>query len=476
MKKTIAVLGGGPAGVALAMKLLRRDDLDANIVVLEQGDEVGGLASSFTHYDIRFDQGSHRLHPVTAPELLADIRELLGEDLLDRPRNGRIRLMGRFLKFPLSPVDLLTHMPPRFALGLARDILTKPFSKKIARDEEETFAGALMGSLGRTICSSFYFPYAVKLWGLAPDQISATQAHKRVSANSITKIMAKVLSALQGGKRHTRRFFYPREGYGQIATAMAEEVTRLGGDIRLSTRVNSIRGSADGRFCMAVETLGVGNSELHADFVFSTIPVTVLVRCLGEEAPEGTTDHCRQLSYRQMVLAYLVLDVDRFTPYDAHYFPECDVVFSRVSEPKNYSDRGTPKGVTGLCFEIPCSSEDSIWSLSDDALRERLLEDMARAGLPITARVVSQTVRRLKTVYPIYDLDYASHLSAVDSGLETVSNLVTLGRQGLFTHDNTHHTVEMAYRACDCLGANLRWDAKRWKAYKKEFESHVVED
>src|SRR5439155_876106 len=71
------------------------------------------------------DFGSHRLHPACAPEILADIRSLLGADLLDRPRHGRIRLRGRWIHFPLKPLDLALRLPPAFALGTAGDLVAR---------------------------------------------------------------------------------------------------------------------------------------------------------------------------------------------------------------------------------------------------------------------------------------------------------------------------------------------------------------
>jgi hypothetical protein len=53
--------------------------------------------------------------------------------------------------------------------------------------------------------------------------------------------------------------------------------------------------------------------------------------------------------------------------------------------------------------------------------------------------------------------------------------LLSYGRQGLFAHDNTHHALAMAYAAVDCLeGASF--DDWKWARYRREFETHVVED
>jgi hypothetical protein len=53
---------------------------------------------------------------------------------------------------------------------------------------------------------------------------------------------------------------------------------------------------------------------------------------------------------------------------------------------------------------------------------------------------------------------------------------LTLGRQGLFAHDNTHHTLATAYAANDCLDAGGDVDRQRWAQYRREFDAHVVED
>src|SRR5688572_32285972 len=100
----IVILGAGPAGLGAAFQLTRRKL--ARVTLLEQNTWVGGNAGSFELAGMRVDYGSHRLHPACDPEILADIRALLGDDLLDRPRHGRIRLSGKWIHFPLQPFDL----------------------------------------------------------------------------------------------------------------------------------------------------------------------------------------------------------------------------------------------------------------------------------------------------------------------------------------------------------------------------------
>src|SRR5262245_43763745 len=90
----VAILGAGPAGVTAALGLAR--NANAEVTVLEKRDVVGGNAGSFLLEGVWCDHGSHRLHPVAEPRVLDEIKSLLGEDLLWRPRHGRIRLQNKW--------------------------------------------------------------------------------------------------------------------------------------------------------------------------------------------------------------------------------------------------------------------------------------------------------------------------------------------------------------------------------------------
>src|SRR5215470_13242736 len=82
----VAILGAGPAGLGAAWRLARQNKADT--VVIEQRNDVGGNSGSFDLGGLSVDYGSHRLHPSCQPEILADLRALLRDDLLDRPRHG----------------------------------------------------------------------------------------------------------------------------------------------------------------------------------------------------------------------------------------------------------------------------------------------------------------------------------------------------------------------------------------------------
>ena len=220
---------------------------------------------------------------------------------------------------------------------------------------------------------------------------------------------------------------------------------------------------------------GEEHDKLSADFVFSTIPVTRTVTLLspGENSPVQTA--ASSLTYRNMVFVYIVMDCEQWQPIDAHYFPEEEYVFSRISEGKNYNGASTPKDKTIICCEIPCQSGDKIWVADDEQLKHIVLEDMEKAAIPARnfVRVFS---KRQANVYPVYTIGYPSKLKIIEHYLAQMRGLISLGRQGFFTHDNIHHTMMMADRAVQCFAETGQWNAAKWDAFCDEFSSYVVED
>ena len=103
-------------------------------------------------------------------------------------------------------------------------------------------------------------------------------------------------------------------------------------------------------------------------------------------------------------------------------------------------------------------------------------ESLQRAGLSLDAPVRKVSIKCIKEAYPIYDLKFEKHLETLNDYLGQFENMILFGRQGLFVHDNTHHSMQMAYSAVKCLDSEGSFDHRKWKSYLKKFESHVVED
>lgn len=450
------VLGGGPAGLYAALLLARRG---MGVTVLEREKRPGGLTAGTEIAGIPVDYGSHRLHPSIDPDIIDDLRSVLGADLQKRRRRGRIRIDGSWISFPISPSEILTRLRPATVarLGIGAAVAT------VTPSRSETFADVVSTGLGTPMGELFYFPYARKIWGLAADELSGEQARRRISADSPWKLMRKTLSGNGGA---AGAFYYPRKGFGQIAAGLASAAAEAGADIRLDSPVMSISGRHPD-----IEVTTTGN-KFEAGLVLSTIPITTLARFL--DPPDHLTTAIESLRYRAMVLVYLIVASGQWTEYDAHYFPETCVSFTRLSEPTNYRSGDDPPDRTVLCVEIPCDVDDDTWNEDARSLLSRVRHDVVCMDLPDPG--VEGEVRRIRNAYPIYRVGSDAAFAEVAAWLDEQSGIVSYGRQGLFAHDNTHHALLMARDAVACISPSLCFDDAAWDQARRRFAQHVVED
>src|SRR5262245_36331575 len=95
----VVILGAGPAGLTAAHELTRHN---VKSVVLEKDNTVGGISRTAEYKGYLFDIGGHRFF--TKVTIVRKMwREVLGDDLLSRPRLSRIFYKRKFFQYPLEP-------------------------------------------------------------------------------------------------------------------------------------------------------------------------------------------------------------------------------------------------------------------------------------------------------------------------------------------------------------------------------------
>jgi protoporphyrinogen oxidase len=418
-----------------------------HVTVLEREPRPGGLCSTQERNGFRFDLGGHRFIS-RSPALVEMVRGLLGEELLERRRSSVVLNGGRRLRYPLQLDDVLSQVPTREG---AR-ILSSFARAQLTRTRDVSFEDWVVRRFGRVLYDGFFGPYTEKLWGVAPDQISADWASQRISLMSLTDVLVRLLGLRRGRARtYARRYLYPRLGIGQIFERMAESLRSLGGRLILGARVTGLDLAATG--VRAVRFVAEdGGREIACDGVISTLALPALARLVSPRMPAEVEKSISRLRFRGIRLLNVLLDGPEVSPHTWMYVSEPRYVMSRIQEPRQRSPEMAPPGKTSVMLEVPCEPGDGLWSAADGELYERCMRDLACLGFSdLRRRTLEYFSSYVEEGYPIYHLDYQRDRACALDFVGQVPNLMSVGRQGAFRYVFMDTAMEMGIMAAEAL-------------------------
>ena len=138
----VVIVGAGPAGLTAAYLLAKAG---VEVTVLEADPtSVGGISRTVVHRseaagggEFRFDIGGHRFFSKSR-EVEELWSELLGDDMVDRPRKSRILYGGRFYSYPLNAIEALRNLGPlETARCIASYLKARAFPVRTPRSVED---------------------------------------------------------------------------------------------------------------------------------------------------------------------------------------------------------------------------------------------------------------------------------------------------------------------------------------------------
>jgi protoporphyrinogen oxidase len=424
--KEIAVLGGGPAGLAVGHYARTRA---MPFVIYEQAKQWGGNCVTHEWNEFRYDSGAHRIHGVD-PEVVTDIARLLrGELHVVRSPSFIYKDTGRYT-FPLELNNILKTMPVRdLARGL-KDLVQALVTRNGGINNFEELA---VQRYGKFFAREFLLDYSEKLWGRPCAHLDKRLAGRRLAGLRLGDIL-KGFAKQNGASPHMEgEFYYPKGGIGRLMDALAESC----GPENISLEKSVTRILHDNHRVLALE---LNNKEtVEVDEVVSTLPVNRLLQMLDPMLPSKGLAQC--FHFRNLVLVALFLNKAKIMDAASVYFPGSNTMFTRAYEPRNRCVTMSPPGKTSLVVEIPCDPADSIWVTPDQQIAQVVIDAFGRLGWLQEREILCYSVQRMQAAYPVIQVESRESFDKAKTRLKHITNLNISGRNGRFSYSWIHDQI-----------------------------------
>jgi len=442
------IVGAGPAGLTAAYQLSKSGE---TAVVLESDPEyVGGISRTVSYRGYRFDIGGHRFFSKSS-EVENLWTEILGADMLQRPRSSKIHYQGQFYSYPLEPLEALSK------LGLLQStlsVLSFLRARLQSTNPPRTFEDWVVNQFGRRLFRIFFKTYTEKVWGMSCKEISADWAAQRIKGLSLGLVLKNSLFPRQPPVDRTQvvktlidTFRYPRLGPGMMWERCAERIREMGGLVLLGRRVEFCEHDrAKNQWLITTKTPDGQLETYTGEHLISSMPIQQLVSQLSPELPQKVRQSGESLRYRDFLTVGLILrERHRFADHWL-YVHDPNVKVGRIQNYKSWSTEMVPNpnfcsyGLEYFCFE-----GDSLWNATDAQLLELAKRELQQIKLARASDVVDGCVIRQPKAYPVYDGHYKQHLAIVRDALTaSFPTLHLVGRNGLHRYNNQDHAMTTA--------------------------------
>lgn len=472
MDKQFVIIGGGPAGLTAAHELTRRG---IAAVVVEKDHIVGGLARTETYRGYHFDMGGHRFF-TKSKEIQRRWQEIAGDDFLRRPRLSRIYYRKTFFNYPLKPLNAL------MGLGFVASsliLLSYLRWKALPYRQEETFEQWVTNRFGKRLFATFFKGYTEKIWGIPCSELRAEWAAQRIKNLSLkTALVSTLVKPASTVTTLIDSFHYPRLGPGMLWNAAKTEIEDRGGTVLTESGVICIHRTGNRVTGITVRRPG-STERLEGTHFISSIPVTELVGTLDPPPPADVLEAAGKLRFRDFLTVCLIVDTPELFPDNWIYVHDPEVKVGRIQNYKNWSPDMVPdSGKTSLGLEYFCQVGDELWRMSDGDLMELGRHELAHMGLVDPGAIRDGCVFRVPNAYPIYDAEYRAHLTTIRDYVNSLTNLQTIGRGGLYRYNNQDHSMLtgiLAVRNAILGEANDLWSVNADEEYHEEIRESKEE-
>ena len=337
-KKTVAIIGGGPAGLTAAYELLKHTDFHP--IIIEKSDYLGGISRTVQYKGNRIDIGGHRFFsksdrvmnwwldilPVEKTEAneinisyqnksrkitTGGAIENPDEVMLVRKRKSRIYFKRSFFDYPITlSLDTIKKLGLFHTMKIG---ISYVWISLFPIKKEENLEQFFINRFGKVLYKTFFKSYTEKVWGVKCTDISADWGAQRIKGLSITKSIVHFIKKTFGKSKQDisqkgtetsliEYFLYPKFGPGQMWEVVGRKIQAQGGKILMQSEVVHIHNNPENQIEHIKYKTSEGKLvEISVDYLISTMPIKDLISDLQIPAPETVEAVSAELMYRDFI-------------------------------------------------------------------------------------------------------------------------------------------------------------------------------
>lgn len=473
MRKAV-IIGAGPAGLTAAYELLKSDK-DAEVVILEETEDIGGISKTVVHNNNRMDLGGHRFFSKDERVMnwwdkILPFQSVYGtieeqQQKIDPTKTDRVMLLrhreshiyyrNKFFEYPIS---MGWQTIRNMGLGQTMKAGFSYLGACVHKLPETSLENFYINRFGKVLYSMFFEGYTEKLWGRHPSEISADWGEQRVKGISILAVLKdmfaskKKKNAKEVETSLIKQFFYPKLGVGQLWECAAEEIEKMGGKIVKNASVHKVNVEQDKVTMVTYKDSKTGEEHsVEGDIFFSTMPLRDLIVSMGDIVPKEVLNVAKGLPYRDFVSVGLLLDKKNFR-YNVNdcwiYVQDVSVKVGRVQIFNNWSPYlvEDSENKIWLGLEYFCMEGDDFWNMPEQECIQKALDELMKMGLIYKPEIEDGRRVHVKKAYPAY-FDTYNQLDKVIDFLNPIENIYCLGRNGQHRYNNMDHSMMTSFEA-----------------------------
>lgn len=416
---SIGILGGGISGVTLQHFLKEHSE------ILEASDSLGGLCRSYHKKGFTYDIGGHILFS-KHEHINSLVDRLLDDNINHCKRANKILYNERYIKYPFE--NDLGSLKKQDNYECLIGYLTKDYP--YPKDNLKQWA---YFTFGKGISEKYFLPYNEKIWNISTDQISLEWVD-RIPQPPMKDIVKSALGIETEGYLHQLYFRYPKKGG---AEALVRALLNEESNFQCNWRIQSIEKQNN-----EWKLINHKGETKYFEDITVAFPIHEAIHCF-KNLPKDIVNTVERLRYNSIRVVMIAVNNPSLMDKSAVYLPDPKVLAHRVCFMGYFSPYNVVPGQSSLIAEVTTNPGDGVHEMSDDALIERVIEDLDKLKIINKHDVCEADVRNEKYGYPVYNLNYYEDTDKLHSFFKTI-DVPLLGRFAEFIYINSDECMRRA--------------------------------